>query len=120
MTQTRAVCRVCLRESVNFDELIGNSIAHPDITAQFYKSFVFSEDSDFCAHAACLCIRQTATNILKKEVCTRDEPSALEVFVLDDYKLEDAPDAPDRCLVCRQDGFLNAKVHTAPHPAGPR
>lgn len=35
--------------------------------------------------------------------------------MLDDYKLEDPQDKNEKCFICSQEGFLNAKVEGRPH-----
>jgi hypothetical protein len=98
---------VCLKESANFEQMFGPAPIFNNESARVQKSFVYSEKGNFCAHAACLGVDETA--IVRRTVDVQ-EKKTLEVYILKEDNWKDLISYSDECIVCHNPGYLSAKI----------
>lgn len=85
-----------------FDDVLST-----DEKARLLKSFVYSEDEDFAAHAACLGV--DITEVIRKTVTVEDERS-MDIYVLRSDSWKDHVEKGRECLLCSREGFLSATI----------
>ena len=108
MTQVHAFCAVCMRESVNFEQLMFDEALPEEETSRLLKSFVFSQTEDFCAHAACLGV--TIGAVVKRSVYCGEENRSMDIYILKEDDWKDHMKLGDLCHVCSREGFLSATI----------